>query len=100
MAILAVFGFFGSWLLSSIINGAVLRTMWGWFMVTTFQLPVLSLPVAIGLSAIVGMVVYQGNTKKKTEQETWIQIWIEGVANSIAHSLITLIIGYICKSYM
>lgn len=99
MTVLMTLGFLGSFLLSSIINGMVLKTMWGWFMVTTFQLPVLSLPVAIGLAATVGLVVFQGD-RKKAEEENWIQIWIEGVATSISHSLITLIVGYICKSYM
>jgi len=94
-----VIGFFGSWLITSIINGVVLKTMWGWFMVTTFQLPALSLAVAIGLSATVGMVVSQGG-RKKADNETWTEIWIAGVITSILHSLITLIVGYICKSYM
>lgn len=99
MGTLKMIGFFGSWLITSIIKGAVLKTMWGWFMVTTFQLPVLSLAVAIGLSATVGMVVYQGG-RKKADDETWTDIWIGGVVTSISHSLITLIVGYICKSYM
>lgn len=36
------------------LKGWVLTVLWGWFVVPVFHLPQLSLPAAIGLSAIVG----------------------------------------------
>lgn len=99
MAILAMIGFFGSWLLTSIIYGTVLKTMWGWFVVTTFQVPAVSLPVAIGLSATVSMMT-SSQGRKKTDDESYTYLWLDGVFTSLTHSLLALIVGYICKSFM
>lgn len=38
----------------TIIRGLVLQALWGWFIVTTFGLPELSLVEALGLSLVVG----------------------------------------------
>lgn len=39
-------------LVSGILDAAVLKVLWGWFVVTTFGLAVLSFPQALGLTAL------------------------------------------------
>lgn len=45
--------------LSSIWRGYALSVLWQWFMVSAFGLPPLTIPLAIGLSLIVGFLVHQ-----------------------------------------
>ena len=52
-------GFIGLMVMSSIINGFVLTKLWAWFVVTTFELPQLSIPTAIGISMVVRYLTYQ-----------------------------------------
>jgi hypothetical protein len=58
--------------LSAIIKGFVLCKMWGWFVVPYFELPALSIPLAIGVSMLVGMLTQNPNldTKKKKEDQS------------------------------
>lgn len=37
----------------TLINGYVLSVLWSWFIVTTFNVPALSIPAALGLETIV-----------------------------------------------
>lgn len=43
----------GSMVVLTILRGLVLQALWGWFMVTTFGLPTLTLVEALGLSLVV-----------------------------------------------
>jgi len=48
-----VFGGIGIVIASSVLRGIVLVKLWQWFVVSSLGLPVLSIPVAIGISMIV-----------------------------------------------
>ena len=55
----------------SIWSGYVLSVLWGWFIVPTFQLPILTIPVAIGISLVTHMLCASsssssGDTSKDT----------------------------------
>jgi len=52
MAVVGI-GVFSLW------NGYVLTVLWRWFMVPVFNLPILSLPVAIGISLVIGLLTQQ-----------------------------------------
>ncbi|NOR58433.1 MAG: hypothetical protein GQ474_07920 [Sulfurimonas sp.] len=43
---------------SAIWSGYVLSVLWGWFAVTAFNLPALSVPTAIGITTIIRFVTY------------------------------------------
>jgi hypothetical protein len=45
----------GLLVLNTIAEGFVLSILWSWFMVTTFGLPAISIPVAIGISLLVSV---------------------------------------------
>ena len=45
---------------SLILNGLVLKKLWGWFVVANFGLKPLSIPSAIGIALIVSFLTYPG----------------------------------------
>lgn len=45
-------------------QGYALATMWSWFLVPTFHVQAISIPAAIGISAILGFVAHKVDTSK------------------------------------
>lgn len=56
--------------LGAIWSGYVLSILWGWFIVPTFNLPALSIPLAIGIALVISYVTHQTNFDKKKEELT------------------------------
>lgn len=85
--------------LASIFNGYVLSILWGWFMVPTFGLPVLSVAPAIGVALIVSYLTYQSiDTQEKDEDST-----TKLVKSSIMvfiRAALALFIGWIIQMFM
>jgi hypothetical protein len=52
----------------SIWEGFVLTKLWMWFVVPTFGLPMLTIPVAIGLALIVGFLTHQMRQTNRDEE--------------------------------
>ena len=50
-------------LISMLVNGLVLKVLWRWFISSTFSLPELSLPTAIGISIFGRLVTVQDISK-------------------------------------
>lgn len=55
--------------LIAIVRGWVMTVLWSWFVVPTFHLPELSIPVAIGLSLMIGMFIAKRISAEKSEQK-------------------------------
>lgn len=53
----------------AVFEGFVLKSMWAWFVVPTFGLPELSIPVAIGISLIVSLLAHQQSVKFSSGNE-------------------------------
>ncbi len=85
---------------SYIVRGLVLKVLWGWFFVTTFSMPPITIPVALGLSTTVGFLTahYDPDAAKKPEDERMSALFT--VAVSILTSLMTLAIGAIIHAFM
>ena len=84
--------------LVAIIQGWVLTVLWSWFVVPTFRLPELSIPVAIGLSLIVGM--FKGyNNPEKTENED-VYVKVTKVVMLFVGPFIVLFLGWIVTLFM
>lgn len=49
---------------TNILNGWAVAKLWHWFIVPTFKLPELSIPIAIGVSLIVTYLTIRISTKK------------------------------------
>lgn len=83
---------------ASIVNGWVLSTMWGWFVVPFFDLPQMSIPYAIGIAMLVRMLVnttINYDTKEK-DTSTKVGEWI-GV---ILYPFLVLFMGWIVTLFL
>ena len=72
----------GMGVFSTMFTGFVLTILWGWFIVTTFGLPQLSIPAAIGLALISGML--NSKFRKKVESEPKID-YADVIINSFSY---------------
>lgn len=66
--------------------GYALSVMWAWFVVPTFGLPALSIPLAVGLAMTVRMVTNQSETSRNDGDE-------HPVAKAIAYGLLAPMFG-------
>lgn len=79
----------------AILRGFVLTKLWAWFVVPFFGLPALSIPLAIGISLLIGFLA-QSPTAKDVESGDW----KKSFSISILSPLITLFIGWIVTFWL
>lgn len=84
-------------ILSYFINGFVLSKLWEWFIVTQFGIASLSVPAAIGLTIVVGLLTHQPQPAKKNEESTLTETIVVILAQILAPFL-TLFVGWIVYS--
>lgn len=78
---------------AAVIRGFVLSTLWQWFVIPTFGLAPLSIPVAIGIGLILSFTTHQSmdeSSKNKSEK----------LFDAIVNPLIVLLIGWIITLFM
>lgn len=86
------------WPVSAIIQGFTLKVLWGWFMVTTFAMQVLTIPQALGISLIASYLTHQMSDKTNTNDKS-----IEPIAMIFAAILragICLAVGWVYHLFM
>lgn len=78
-------------------EGFVLSKMWGWFLVPTFGLPAITIPVAIGICLIAAFLTHQQNFKVKSgdDLKDAFNAWGYG----FVVSLMIFFIGWIVKAF-
>ena len=98
VALSLIISFFGLAFLGAIWRGYAFSILWGWFIVPIFGLPVLSIPLAIGLSMVVSFLTYQfihtvddRSVKDKA---------IEGISLGILHPAFALFFGWIVTLFL
>ena len=79
-----LFIFANAMVLSPIVQGWIICKLWTWFIVPTFALPVLSIPVAIGIAVIASVI--RGTTPSSKEEEDFSTAKV--LSRSIAHRLV------------
>ncbi len=96
LALLALFIAF-----SAMFNGWALTKLWGWFIVPVFHLPMLTLPMAMGLSLVVSFLTYQhqSTTTAKDDKEKK-ERSINFFVLIFLRPLIVVGIGYVIHSFM
>lgn len=79
-------------------RGYVLMVLWGWFIVPTFNAPVLSVAVAIGVTIIGGLFTVARNESKNEEKEhdALTHFFVAG----LVQPAMALGIGYIVTHWM
>lgn len=77
-----------------ILRGFVLTVLWGWFVVTTFGLPELSLPAALGVALVAQFLIY--HPYRKPEESTS----SERIGRAVGYNLFALGIGWIVHLFI
>jgi hypothetical protein len=79
----------------TLLRAFVFVKLWGWFIVTTFALPALSYPAAMGIGTLVGML-----TMRPTKENDDDELGIQAVFTSISISLLAWFAGWIIQHWM
>jgi hypothetical protein len=80
-----------------IIDAYVLQILWGWFVVTTFAAPALSIPQAIGLSLVVNFFKHSVATHKPSGTK---KSSLSFFGEVLFYPVLALIIGKIVTMFM
>jgi len=90
-----VVGFIALVVLETVIRGLVLVKLWAWFITPTFGLPLLTVPVALGVALIAGFLT-NSNTQYKDHETDW----GANVVAAILGPLLALFFGWIYTLFM
>ncbi len=93
-----VFGVILATAIDALWGGFVLTKLWAWFVVPTFHLPELTLPVAIGLTRITAILTSKLDLDIETHK--WTDILRNSLSAAIVMPLVALVLGAIAHSYM
>lgn len=79
-----------------ILSGYVLSVLWAWFIVSTFGLPLLTIPVAIGITLVVGYLTKQADFNNSDREDYQKRF----NAYMIVKPLAALVVGWVVKMCM
>ena len=79
--------------LSLVWNGFVFTKLWAWFVAPTFDLPILSIPTAIGIQVLIVLLFPESNSNKDTKD--FAEIW----SFSFVFPLVALVIAWIVLQF-
>lgn len=85
---------------STLLNGYVLSVLWRWFMVPTLGLPALSIPQAIGIALVVGMLTHQSSQHYPENKDEKTSTKVARAIEPVLNPLIVLLIGWVVHQYM
>lgn len=84
----------------AIMSGWVLSILWSWFVIPIFNLPNISISMAIGFSLVVGMLTsHSAISNNNNGKETW-EIILQLLGKALGEPLLFLIIGWIVKMFV
>lgn len=85
-------------ILTPIIRGFVLMTLWAWFVAPTFSLPNLSLAIAVGIMFLWTFLTVK-MTKKEEGEDYWKSV-LNGVVFTVLGGVVTLGAGWIVTLFI
>jgi len=100
MAVLGIFTLaFVLIVVGVLLKGYVLTVLWGWFVVTTFGLPALSLASAIGIALTVSFLTHQVIEQQEKKRDIADSV-VHSVGVTVLHPLLALLMGWIVQKFM
>lgn len=79
-----------------ILSGYVLSILWVWFIVSTFGLPLLTVPVAIGIMLVVGYMTKQADFNNSDREDYQKRINVVQIVKPLS----ALAVGWVVKMCM
>ena len=86
-------GMIGFMIIAYLLDGLALKLLWGWFMVPTFGLPVISLVQAIGIGIVISFLTQQ-HIPRDEEQQTEMMVF------TVVVPVLAIIIGGVAHLFM
>lgn len=80
----------------TILSGYVLSILWAWFIVSTFGLPLLTIPVAIGIMLVVSYLTKQADFNNSDREDYQKRVNVLQIVKPLG----ALAVGYVIKSFM
>ena len=97
---MTVFAFIVVVVVEAICEGFALSVLWRWFVASTFGLPVLSMPQAIGLMLVISVATSRYIDNDQANRKDATDVLVEGLFYPIGLSAITLCIGVVVKAFL
>ena len=85
--------------INSIWSGYALSILWAWFIVSTFSLPELSIPAAIGIALTISYLTHQ-DIPVDNKSRDFGEILLEGIAKGLTKPSIALLIGLVVTLFL
>lgn len=89
-----------SLVIRSVMGGWVLSVLWGWFVQPIFNVPSLSIPLAIGFSIVVGFLTKQPSSASGSKDKEISSLIAEVIGYSILYPLFTLFFGWVVLQFI
>lgn len=79
-----------------ILSGYVLSILWAWFITSTFGLPALTIPVAMGIMVVVSYLTKQANFANEDKEDYTKRMNILAIVKPLG----ALAVGYVIKFFV
>lgn len=86
--------------IGSMMSGWVLSILWEWFVQPIFNVPSLSVPLAIGFSMVVGFLTKQSTNNSDSKNKEISTLVAEVIGYSILYPLFTLLLGWVVFQFI
>jgi len=83
---------------ATVFNGWALSLLWSWFIVTTFGLPPLSVPAAIGIATLFSHLAFRVGDENK--EESYVTALARVAITATVKPLLTLGLGSVVKLWL
>lgn len=83
---------------SCVVGGFVFKTLWLWFIVPTFNVPVLSIAQAMGIMSILNYT--KPKVKDNDKERTATDVFIRGLIEVVLYAIVALMFGWVVHQFM
>jgi len=82
-----------------LVRGFVITKLWIWFIVPIFETTPLRLVEAIGLSFIIGFIIYRKSSKSDDGESFW-AAFVSSIVETLSASIFALLFGWIIQLFI
>jgi hypothetical protein len=81
-------------------SGYALSVLWGWFVVPTFNLKPISIPVAIGLAIVVSYLTNHTDSSQENNGDTFTEVLAKLTGRALFKPTIALLVGWVVTFFI
>lgn len=81
-------------------SGYILSVLWAWFIVPTFHLPFISIPLSIGIGVVVRILVWQIPDQKDSKGSDTTKVLLRSMGWTFLYPLFVLFFAYIVHLFV